>query len=197
MDTCSKAVCELFICELLALEELLHEFLVSTCDCLVERVLVIKSYNSASELVLKSCDNVLNNNVVLVDLVDNEECRCVIFLDKVPGLLCSDLDAGRSVYHDNSSSACGKCSSCLSCEIEESRSIDEVELGSIVLYRYESLVDGVSFFDLHLLIVRYSVAGLNFSESADQLSVEQSCFEESGLACAAVAQQYDVADLVA
>ena len=190
-------MCELFVCESLSLEELLHEFLVSSCYCLVESVLVIKSNTCAAELILDSRDDFVELNVVLVDLVDDEECRRVVFLDKIPGLFCTYLDSGRSVDHDDRCSSCRKSSSCLSGEVEESRSVDEVELCSLVLYRNECLVDGVSFFDLHLLIVGYCVARLNLSESADNLSVQQTCFKEGGLACAAVSEQYDVADLIA
>ena len=196
MDTCSESVCELLVCEGLTLEELLHESLVSTCNGLVESVLVVECYACRTELVLDSCDNAVNVDIVLVSLTDNEECRSVVFLYEIPGLLCTDLDAGGCVYHDDGCRACRESCSCLSCEVEESRSVDEVELCTLELYRNESLVDGVSLFDLHLFVVGYGIAVLDLAESADHLCVEQSCLKECCLAYSAMSQQYDIADLV-
>ncbi len=185
-----------FRCELFAFEVFFHQFFIGFGDSFHQRIFIIQCYHGCAEFIFQSVDDCINVYVFFVSLGQNEHLRHIELLAGVPCLFGPDLDTGRSVYQDR----CGVYSShsgiYFTYEVKESRSVHEVDLHLIVFNRNDGCGNGITFFDLHLVVVGYGVAVFYFTHSAEDSGFQQRCFQESGLSAAAVPQERNVSDTV-
>ena len=147
----------------------------------------------ASERIYKSSEV----DVFFIGLVDDEETRGAELLAAVPCLFGSDLNAAGSVYEDRRRFCCSESFVNFAYEVENARGVEEIDLGLVVFYGDYRKADGITFFDLHLIEVRYRVSVLYSSKSVYDAGRKQRGFEESRLAGTSVPDQSDVSDVFA
>ena len=116
--------------------------------------------------------------VRIVTLVYKEgfrnSCVCCIF----PCKLCSDLDAGFSVYDDK----CAACNSCrlknISDKVKVAGSVDYIELLSLPADRSDRVLYGYSSLYFLGIIIAYGVSVLGLSEAVCCLCKIQHCLRQ-------------------
>ena len=135
-DTLGQALAELLVRKSSLVEVDIHQFFVNFRDRFCHRVLVLQRDDRVAELVLQLLDRRCHINVFFIYLIENNKFRRSDLFACVPCFLCSYLYARGSVHHDSRCFHASERALYFARKVEESRSINKVDLDIVVFYRY-------------------------------------------------------------
>ena len=149
-----------------------------------------------SVCVLKILHNLSEACIIVIHLRDKHHSRKLVFLADFKCALCTDLDTCLSRYDDDRGVGCADCLVGLSRKIEISRSIENIYLNPLPLYRDNRCVDGELSLYLFLVEIADGITGFDGSHPVCDTGQIRKSLNERGLSASVVSEKHHISNLV-
>ena len=135
-DTLCQALVELFVGKFTGIKVDVHQFFINFCDRFGYGISVVQRNNGSAELVLQFRNGCFHVYVVFIRLVDDEESRGTQLFACIPCFFGANLDTGGSIDQNGCCFYASERALYFTCEVKESRRINEVDFYFVIFNRY-------------------------------------------------------------